>query len=153
MIREATFFEDELVHKEDIYRRATFQNRYFYTASNISQQLPFQKTLFLRKAIFSRIYFSRELHCVKRVLFRSFPSPYFPAFGLNTERLSVSLRIQSKCRKMRIRITSIRTVFMQCYFFRATTFSKVLLFHNTFFSQHFFSEKSFFSQLHFLFIK
>ena len=128
MIREATFFEDELVHNEDIYKRATFQNRYFYTASNISQQLPFQKTLFLRKAIFSRIYFSRELHCVKRVLFRSFPSPYFPAFGLNTERLSVSLRIQSKCRKMWIRITSNTDsfyavlLFQSDYFFKSVTF-------------------------------
>ena len=128
MIREATFFEDELVHNEDIYKRATFQNRYFYTASNISQQLPFQKTLFLRKAIFSSIYFSRELHCVKRVLFRSFPSPYFPAFGLNTERLSVSLRIQSKCRKMRIRITSNTDsfyavlLFQSDYFFKSVTF-------------------------------
>ena len=128
MIREATFSEDELVHNEDIYRRATFQNRYFYTASNISQQLPFQKTLFLRKAIFSSIYFSRELHCVKRVLFRSFPSPYFPAFGLNTERLSVSLRIQSKCRKMRIRITSNTDsfyavlLFQSDYFFKSVTF-------------------------------
>ena len=30
---------------------------------------------------------------------------YFPAFGLNTERYSVSLRIQSECRKIRTRIT------------------------------------------------
>ena len=27
--------------------------------------------------------------------------PHFPAFGLNTERYGVSLRIQSECRKMR----------------------------------------------------
>ena len=31
--------------------------------------------------------------------------PHFLAFGLNTERYSVSLRIQSECRKMRTRIT------------------------------------------------
>ena len=31
--------------------------------------------------------------------------PYFPAFGLNTERYGVSLRIQYKCRKIRTRIT------------------------------------------------
>ena len=30
---------------------------------------------------------------------------YFPAFGLNTEIYGVSLRIQSKCGKMRTRIT------------------------------------------------
>ena len=30
---------------------------------------------------------------------------HFPAFGLNTERYSGSLRIQSECRKMRTKIT------------------------------------------------
>ena len=30
-----------------------------------------------------------------------FSSPYFPTFGMNTERYSVSLRIQSKCGKIR----------------------------------------------------
>ena len=33
-------------------------------------------------------------------LFWSAFFPYFPAFGLNTERYFVSLRIQSVCRKM-----------------------------------------------------
>ena len=37
---------------------------------------------------------------MKSVFIRSFPSPYFPAFGLNTERYSVLLRIQSKCCKI-----------------------------------------------------
>ena len=32
-----------------------------------------------------------------------FSGPYFPAFGLNTERYFVSLRIQSECRKIRTR--------------------------------------------------
>ena len=31
---------------------------------------------------------------------RSFSDQYFPTFGLNTERYSISLRIQSKCRKI-----------------------------------------------------
>ena len=39
-------------------------------------------------------------HCVKSVRIRSFSSQYFPAFGLNTERYSVSLRIQSECGKI-----------------------------------------------------
>ena len=30
-----------------------------------------------------------------------FPGPYFPAFGLNTEKYFVSLRIQSECGKIR----------------------------------------------------
>ena len=36
-----------------------------------------------------------------------FSGLYFPAFRLNTERYSVSLRIQSKCRKMRTRRNSL----------------------------------------------
>ena len=46
-----------------------------------------------------------KLHCVKSVPVRSYSSPHFPAFGLNTERYYVSLHIQSKCGKMRTRIT------------------------------------------------
>ena len=37
-------------------------------------------------------------------LFWSAFFPHFPAFGLNTERYSVSLSIQSECEKMRTRI-------------------------------------------------
>ena len=37
-------------------------------------------------------------HCAKSVRTQSFPGPYFPAFGLNKERYSVSLHIQSECR-------------------------------------------------------
>ena len=36
-----------------------------------------------------------------------FSGPYFPAFGLNTERYSISLRIQSKCGKIRTRKNSV----------------------------------------------
>ena len=43
-------------------------------------------------------------HCVKGVHFRSYSGPYFPAFGLSTERYGVSVRIESKCGKMRSRI-------------------------------------------------
>ena len=42
---------------------------------------------------------------MKSVHIRSFSGPYFPAFGLNTERYGVSLRIQSERRKMRTRKT------------------------------------------------
>ena len=46
-----------------------------------------------------------NLHCVKSVCIRSYSGPHFPAFGLNTERYGVSLRIQSECGKMRTKIT------------------------------------------------
>ena len=49
-----------------------------------------------------------EQHGVKREKsdsIRSYSGPHFPAFGLNMERYSVSLRNQSECGKMRTRIT------------------------------------------------
>ena len=42
-----------------------------------------------------------HFHCVKSVRIRSFSGPYFPAFGLNTERYGVSFSIQSECGKIR----------------------------------------------------
>ena len=45
------------------------------------------------------------MHCAKIVGIRSYSGPHFPAFALNTERYSLSLRIQSKCEETRIRIT------------------------------------------------
>ena len=44
-------------------------------------------------------------HCVKSVRTRSYSGPCFPAFGLNRERYSVSIRIQSECGKIRTRVT------------------------------------------------
>ena len=44
-------------------------------------------------------------HWVKSVRIRSFTCPYFPAFGLNTERFGVSLCIQCECGKIRTRKT------------------------------------------------
>ena len=46
-----------------------------------------------------------ERHCVKSVHIRSFLGRYFPAFGRNTERYSVSLFIWFGCGKMRTRKT------------------------------------------------
>ena len=44
-----------------------------------------------------------------------FSGPYFPAFGLNTERYSVSFCIRSECEKIWTRKNlRIRTFFMQC---------------------------------------
>ena len=42
-------------------------------------------------------------HCVESVHIRSFPGPYFPAFGLNTEIFFANLRIHSEYRKIRTR--------------------------------------------------
>ena len=43
------------------------------------------------------------VHWVKSVRIRNFSGLYFPAFGLNTERYGVSLRIQSECKKIQTR--------------------------------------------------
>ena len=42
---------------------------------------------------------------MKSVRIRSYSGPYIPVFGLNAERYSVSLRIQSEWGKIRTRIT------------------------------------------------
>ena len=42
---------------------------------------------------------------VKGVRIRSYCGPHFSAFGLNTERYPVSLRIQFECGKMQTKIT------------------------------------------------
>ena len=44
-------------------------------------------------------------HGMKSVNIQSYSGSYFPAFGLNTERYTGSLRIKSECGKMQTRIT------------------------------------------------
>ena len=57
-------------------------------------------------------------HCVKSVCIRSYSGPYFPAFGLNTEKYGVSLRIQCECEKIRTKIHGqIKLIKLNCYIF------------------------------------
>ena len=49
--------------------------------------------------------FLRRFHCVKSVRIRSYSGLHFLAFGLNTGRYGLFLRILSKCGKIRARIT------------------------------------------------
>ena len=58
-------------------------------------------------------WLSHCTHFVKSVHIRSYSGLHFPAFGLNTERYEVSLRIKSECGKMRTRITSNIDTFTQ----------------------------------------
>ena len=55
------------------------------------------------RAYSHHIWWSVDLHYVRSVRIRSYSGLHFPAFRLNTERYSVSLRIQSECGKMRAR--------------------------------------------------
>ena len=52
-------------------------------------------------------------HNLKIVRNRKFPGTYFPAFGLNTERYNVYLRIQRQFRKIRTRKTPNTETFTQ----------------------------------------
>ena len=54
-------------------------------------QISFRREFWYLVYIFH--HFNFILHCVKSVCIRSYSGPYFPAFRLNTERYSVSLRI------------------------------------------------------------
>ena len=65
------------------------------------------------------------LHCMKSVGIRSYSGLYFSALGLNTERYSALLRIQSKSGKMQTRITPnmdtfygvLASIKASCFFF------------------------------------
>ena len=58
-----------------------------------------------------------SIYCLKSAQIRFFSDPYFPAFRLNTERYSVSLRIQSECGKRRTRKNSLFGHFSRSGFF------------------------------------
>ena len=58
------------------------------------------------------------MHCLKSVRIRSYSGPYFAAFGLNTERYSVSLRIQSEYGEIRTKITPNTDTFYAVYVLR-----------------------------------
>ena len=69
----------------------------------------------------SQVVILANIHCVfyhwkrstawKVCKYGVFSGLYFPAFGLNTERYSVSLRIQYKCGKIRTRKTPNTNIF------------------------------------------
>ena len=58
---------------------------------------------------------------MKSVCIRSFSGPFFPAFRLNTWRYSVSLCIQSECRKMRTRKIPNTETFLAVRFYVLTS--------------------------------
>ena len=72
------------------------------------------------------------MHCVKSVRIWIYPGPHFPAFGQNTDRYSVSLRIQSKCGKMRTRITPNTGTFHAWFKERARERESLILFETWF---------------------
>ena len=80
----------------------------FLMSSEICKE--YREYLYLSYALRGKCPLFERIHCVKSARVRSYSGPHFPAFGLNTERSlysvcilcnSVSLRIQSKCGKIR----------------------------------------------------
>ena len=61
--------------------------------------------LSIRTKYFYHVTNNDLIHSVKSVRIWGYSGLHFPAFGLNTKRYSVSLRIQSECGKTRTRIT------------------------------------------------
>ena len=63
-------------------------------------------------------------HCVKIVHIGRFSDSHFPTFGLNTERFSVSLHIQSECGKIRTRKTPNTDTIHAVLFFSSSYFQR-----------------------------
>ena len=89
-----------------IFTQCFFRKMQKNSCSKILYRITTRK--FQKKSLNNFCWSSSSLrkHCVKIVRIQSYSGPHFPAFKLNTERYRVSLRIQSKCGKMRTRITS-----------------------------------------------
>ena len=78
-----------------------------------------QNKALVNRAILREINFQRyglliEQYWFPNVRIRSLSGPRFPAFGLNME-ISVNLRIQSECGKMRTKKTPYTDTFMQWF--------------------------------------
>ena len=61
-----------------------------------------------------------------------FSGPYFPTFALNTERYSLSLRIQSECGKIRTRKTPYLDTFLVSFKLNTLSDMKPVLFGRTY---------------------
>ena len=77
----------------------------------------------LGECIYLFNFLSYLLH--EKYPYSEFSGSCFPAFGLNTERFEMSLRIQSKCKKIQTRTLPIQTFFKQ--WLRMITIQKGLI--------------------------
>ena len=88
-------------------RRRWITNTIFYLSISSTSETrypgievnKYKQTLWLKGRMTADVpAFFLKKHYVKSVRIRSYSGPHFPAFRLNTERCSVSLRILSECR-------------------------------------------------------
>ena len=107
------------------FRILLFKMVYLSLFLQLKVQTKISSYVFLYIFTFVKInfhHFSKLLLSKKRPYLELYSGPHFPAFGLNTERYSVFLRIQSKCGKKRTRKCSLFGHFSQSIMF---IFSKV----------------------------
>ena len=84
------------------FRILLFKMVYLSLFLQLKVQTKISSYVFLYIFTFVKInfhHFSKLLLSKKRPYLELYSGPHFPAFGLNTERYSVFLRIQSKCGK------------------------------------------------------
>ena len=93
------------------YLQKLFADIYLSFSKNISVNITPKLNLKDIHKMYRTLNALCTFHCVKIVRIRSYFGPHFPAFGLNKERYSVSLRIPSECGIMRARITPNRDTF------------------------------------------
>ena len=101
-------------------RRRWITNTIFYLSISSTSETrypgievnKYKQTLWLKGRMTADVpAFFLKKHYVKSVRIRSYSGPHFPAFRLNTERCSVSLRVRPECRKIRTRITPNKDTF------------------------------------------
>ena len=103
--------ESSIVFPNMLNSRLLLMNVFKVFISCVSAETFQRKRLYVYTSANLRICL--DVHCMKNVRIQSFSGPYFPAFGLNTERYGVHLRIQSECMKMWTRKTPNTDTFTQ----------------------------------------
>ena len=84
---------------------------WFHSLGDSKKEKLFTQFLFDPVSLYRFGILDVQCHCVKSLRIRSYSGPYFPTFRLHTKRYFASLRIQSKCGKIRTRITPNTDIF------------------------------------------
>ena len=104
---------EKMQAKPGTLQKVTLLHRYFSSFLNWTSGTILRKASSIKDPIFLVLSsrFSSNIQIMDTVWnvskYGVFCGPYFPAFGLNTERYFVSLRIQSECGKIRTRKNSV----------------------------------------------
>ena len=102
-------FSKQLPFYQRFYLRSRQQNIMTLNFVMVARTLDFLWCLI--EGLTNSLVHYQKKHHVKNVHIWCFSGPYFPAYQLNIERYFVSLRIRSKCGKVRIRKTPNMDIF------------------------------------------